>query len=535
VLEALDAVAARRWYRQGLEALGFAREEIDALNVYPVPDGDTGTNMFLTMESAVESATHGSGTLGTAQEMARGALLGARGNSGVILSQLLRGVAEVLATSKAPARGAGFADALERAVTLAYGAVGEPVEGTMLTVARAAAEAARATVDAGIVDLASVVVAAAQAAREALARTPEQLDVLARAGVVDAGGRGVTVLLDALVDVVTEQAVPDRRAYGAAATLRPHASREPVTMTGPAFEVMYLLEADDEAVTQLRARLASLGDSIAVSGGAGLWNVHVHVDDPGAAVEAGVRAGRAYQIRVTQLSAASPHDAYGRPRGSGRALVAVAPGEGLAKLFAEAGATVVSPEPGRQPSTADLLEGVRRASAREAVLLVGDARTQAVAEAAAAQARSEGIEVAVVPTRASVQVLAALAVHDPARRFSDDVISMTAAAGATRWGAVTLATRSSQTAAGPCQEGDILGLLEDEVVIVGRDLCEVGAALVDRMLSGGGELTTLVTGAGAHADLVDTLVPRITHGRPNVEVSVYDGGQPDYPLLVGVE
>jgi DAK2 domain fusion protein YloV len=537
VLESLDAVAVRRWYRQGLEALGYAREEIDALNVYPVPDGDTGTNMFLTMESAVEAATQGSGTRGTAQQMARGALLGARGNSGVILSQLLRGVAEVLAAAPAPARGTEFADALERAVTLAYASVGDPVEGTMLTVARAAAEAARAKVDAGVVDLPSVVTASAEAAREALDRTPEQLDVLARAGVVDAGGRGVTVLLDSLVEVITEQAAPAQRLRGAGSADRAvtGSAREPVTMTGPAFEVMYLLEADDDAVVKLRSTLATLGDSLAVSGGAGLWNVHVHVDDPGAAVEAGCEAGRAFQIRVTQLSAADPHDAYGRPAPSGRALVAVAPGEGLAELFAEAGATVVLAQPGRQPSTADLLGGVRRAATSEAVLLVGDSRARAVAEAAAAQARSDGVEVAVVPTRASVQVLAALAVHDPARNFSDDVIAMTAAAGATRWGAVTVATRSSSTAAGRCRPGDVLGLLEDEVVIVGADLSQVAGALLDRMLDGGGELVTLVTGAQAPRDLADALVRRVRLSRPGAEVAVYEGGQPDYPLLVGVE
>lgn len=546
MLDVLDAVAVRRWYRRGLEALGLARAEIDALNVYPVPDGDTGTNMFLTMESAVQAAAGRGDMETTARQMAHGALLGARGNSGVILSQLLRGIAEVLGSQQTPPDAAIVAAALHRAVELAYASVGNPVEGTMLTVAREAAEAATRRAEGGDAELFAVVQAAAAAAREALIRTPEQLEVLARAGVVDAGGRGVTVLLDALEEIVAERVGhgprselrtsgiggSDHRAMPSAAAAQP---RGPVEMTGPEYEVMYLLEADDEAVAELRTHLAALGDSLAVSGGAGLWNVHVHVDDPGAAVEAGLAAGRAYRIRVTHLAAADPHDAYHRPDAGGRAVVAVAPGEGLATLFAEAGATVVMGWPGHQPSTADLLAGVRRAGASQVVLLPNDARVQAVAQAAAAQGRHEGIEVVVIETQASVQVLAALAVHDPSAPFADDVRAMTDAALGTRWGLVTTATRASMTGIGACEAGDALGLLADDVVVIGSDLSDVARRLLDLMIADGVELITVIAGADAGPELTGHLVEHLHRVVPLAQTSVYDGGQPGYPLLVGVE
>ncbi len=212
----------------------------------------------------------------------------------------------------------------------------------------------------------------------------------------------------------------------------------------------------------------------------------MHVDDPGAAVEAGLGAGRAYRIRVTHLAAADPHDAYHRPEAGGRTVVAVAPGDGLATLFAEAGATVVMGWPGRQPSTADLLAGVRRAGTSQVVLLPNDARVQAVAQAAAAQSRHDGIEVHVIETQASVQVLAALAVHDPTAPFADDVRAMTEAARGTRWGLVTTATRASMTGVGTCEAGDVLGLLADDVVVIGAGLRDVATRLLDAMLTDGG-------------------------------------------------
>ncbi|MEV4661558.1 DAK2 domain-containing protein [Micromonospora echinofusca] len=538
MLDTLDAAAVRRWCAGGLVALKRHQGEIDDLNVYPVPDGDTGTNMVLTLTSAQQALAMDLGTLpedgptahGHALRlMARGALLGARGNSGVILSQILRGFADALAAVPA-VRGRELAAALRDGTAAAYAAVARPVEGTLLSVVAAAAHAAeRADSD----DLRAVARAAAGGAAHALARTPEQLPALARAGVVDAGGRGLCLLLDALVEVVTGES-PERPAP-APRPVRPPATA--VRETGSeeyAYEVQYLLDAGPQEVARLRAELAALGDSLVVVGdgsaGTGTWNVHVHVNDVGAAIEAGVVAGRPHRISVTrfadQLAPVPPAVAA-----DGRAAVVVATGAGIAGLFAGEGATVV---PGN-PSIGELVDAIRVTGAARVVVLPNDPDTQAVASAAAREAHALGIKVSVVPTRSPVQALAALAVRDPGRRFEDDVIAMAEAAGACRYAEVCYARRVALTVAGPCRPGDVLALVEGEVHLIGSDLADTCAAVVDRMLGGGGELVTLLSGADAPAGLADAVREHVGQRWPFVEVQAYPGGQPHYPLLVGVE
>jgi DAK2 domain fusion protein YloV len=546
VLQVLDAVAVRRWCADGVAALSAARAEIDDLNVYPVPDGDTGTNLWHTMESADEAVrTAAADMAATARALARGALMGARGNSGVILSQLLRGLVEVLETADT-CSASELSRGLTRAAELCYAAVATPVEGTLLTVARECAEAVAALVDA---DLAAVVREARAAAARSLARTPDLLPQLKAAGVVDAGGRGLCVLLEALERVVTGAAPPpptepkvlvprDRTALLAA---REQGSDE------FGYEVQYLLRgADDAAVERLRSTLAQLGDSLVVVGGAspdgtGLHNVHVHVNDVGAALEAGVEAGRPFRITVTRFAEQVPAQA-GTPalpvmneRPGGRGVVAVVPGSGLASLFEQSGAVVVDGGPTASPSTAELLAALRSTAAEEVVLLPNDGNTTAVASAAAATARDEGLSVAVIPTRSVLQGLAALAVADETRPFGDDVASMAEAAGSTRWAEVTTAVREAATMAGICRPGDVLGLIEGDVVLIGEDVEHVGRQLVERMLTGGGELVTVVTGAGVDAALGQRLAEDVGRAHPPVEVVVYEGGQPHYPLLLGVE
>jgi hypothetical protein len=474
--------------------------------------------------------------------LAQGALMGARGNSGVILSQLLRGLAD--GVGRAPEVGPGeLAAALAVGARAAYDAVARPVEGTMLTVARVAAEqaqrAAAATDTGDLADLARIVTAAADGAREALRRTPEQLDVLARAGVVDAGGRGVCVVLDALATAVTgalpsamDTTVPAHEVE--AARPRSGLDVEDPDAHGPTYEVMYLLDAPAEAIPTLRAALEPLGDSLVVVGAEPTWNVHVHVDDVGAAVEAGVEAGRPHRIRVTHFrDAARASVAELHP--ASRGVVSVVAGDGLAALFEAAGATVVVGGPGRRASTAELLTGLRQARARDLVVLPNDADSLAVAEAAAAKARDEGLRVAVIPTRASVQAIAALAVHDESRRFEDDVVAMTAAAGHCRHGGVTVAARAAVTMGGVCKPGDVLGIVDGDFAIIGDDLVDVAATVLDRMLGSGGELVTLVRGADADSGLADAVARRVRTARPEVDTVVYEGGQARYPLLIGVE
>ncbi|MBD0292693.1 MAG: DAK2 domain-containing protein [Jiangellaceae bacterium] len=533
---ALDADMVLRWCRAALARLAEARAEIDALNVYPVPDGDTGTNMYLTVESATQAgeqvfADAAAPDIGPVlQAVARGALLGARGNSGVILSQMLRGVAEVLGGQDGSSSDAvRFARALRTAADAGYAAVAEPVEGTMLSVARAAAEAAMRRADRAGSQLGDVALAAAEAAQRALQQTPQQLDVLRRAGVVDAGGRGLTVVLDAFDATVTgRRPLPAARTVSGRSVLPTVAVVEP-SAGAPAYEVMYLLDAPADAIPALKAALAPLGDSLIVVGGDPLWNVHVHVDDAGAAIEAGLAVGRPHRIRVTHLG----DPAAARPATS-RVVVAFAAGDGLAALFESAGATVVRTPVGR-PSTAELLAAIRQAHAAEVVVLPNERDAVAVAEAAAAEARGEGIRVTVIPTRAQVQGIAAVAVHEPARSFDDDVVAMTAAAGHTRHGAVTIATRQAVTSAGVCEPGDVLGVVEGDFVLIGSDLRAVAVEVVGRMLAAGGELVTLVVGAGADGDLAAAVAAAVREKHPAVDTVAYEGNQPRYPLLIGVE
>jgi DAK2 domain fusion protein YloV len=530
------------------DALAEAREEIDALNVYPVPDGDTGTNMYLTVSAArdaVRDATGGDpdAELGTAlAAFSRGALLGARGNSGVILSEMLGAIARRIGHASAGERNAQvMADALRQAADASYAAVGQPVEGTMLTVIRAASESAAEVAKDETARARDVFAAAAAAAREALARTPEQLPVLRDAGVVDAGGRGVSVILDAAETVLTgRRPVPVTAPLGSRHIPIPTAQASgDLTPDGPSYEVMYLLDADDAAVARLRATLAGLGDSLVVVGGEGLWNVHVHVDDVGAALEAGIEAGRPHRVRVTHFA---EQVAEGRHRGAarrGRRVVAVAAGPGLARLFEEAGAVVVPGGPGRRPSTGQLLEAITGCGAAEVVVLPNDHDSVRVAQIAArtAEADSDGaIRVAVIPCHAQVTGLAAVAVHEPGRAFDQDVLEMTATARHARQGAVTIAARQAMTMAGPCEPGDVLGAVAGDFAVVGDDLYAVATDVLDRLLGGGGELVTIVAGAeDAEGSLATRCAGYVEEHHPAVDVVVYDGGQERYPLLVSVE
>jgi dihydroxyacetone kinase-like predicted kinase len=312
-----------------------------------------------------------------------------------------------------------------------------------------------------------------------------------------------------------------------------------LTEGGPAYEVMYLLDADDAQIAGLRAKLAPLGDSLVVVGGEGLWNVHVHVDDVGAAIEAGIEAGRPYRVRVThfadQVSQAG-HGGRGRAAArTGRKVVAVTAGPGLQQLFAEAGAVVVPAKLGQRPSVGMLLEAIESCGAAEVVLLPNDPDTRRSAEIAARTAEESGeVTVAVIATEAQVQGLAALAVHEPGRTFDHDVLEMTATARHARHGAITVAAKRAITSGGPCEPGDILGVVNGDFVAVGKDLDAVATDIVERLIGGGGDLVTIVKGREA-GGLAERCAEYVERRHPLVDVVVYDGGQERYPLLMSVE
>ncbi len=547
---------ARHWALLTRAALAARRTEIDELNVFPVPDGDTGTNLYLTLDGAIDDVVatlDARGVLGTAdlveecRTLRRAILMSARGNSGVIMSQIVGGLCDVVVErDAATVDTAMLVECLERGAAKARASVAHPQEGTILTVADAAAAGARVAGDAGG-SMSEVSAAAVRAATEALARTPDQLPALARAGVVDAGGAGCVLLLEALHRVVTGAWTASDDGLlttsGDPARTEWHASRPPEPSRvaapeadadgdGPAFEVMYLLgDSDDEAVRVLTTALDRLGDSLLVVGGPDLWNVHVHVDDPGAAVEAGITAGRPERIRITHL----PSQVAARDEVLPLGVVAGAAGPGVAALLEEAGAVAVGFGPGRRASASQLLDAARRTGAGSVVILPADPDGVMAAEVAAEAATSDGLDVHVVPARTTVQALAALAVLDPQRTVHANIVAMTGAAVSTRHGAVTVATKQALTWAGVCQPGDVLGIVDGDVALLGTDLAASAREVLERLLAAGGELVTLVVGADAAPALAERLAAALGRDRPEVEVVVIDGGQPVYPLLIGVE
>ncbi|WP_375479963.1 DAK2 domain-containing protein [uncultured Jatrophihabitans sp.] len=552
MLDALDAAAVQRWSRTAVELLDAHRAQIDALNVFPVADSDTGANMLTTLRAADDAvAAACSARVGRPEPgapavlaaWASGAAAGALGNSGFIISQILAGIAA--AAAGVPAAGSlgdgaasavALADGLDRGATLARAAVVTPVDGTMLTVARAAADGAtRAAADSaadGPADLAAVARAATAHADRALQRTPEQLPQLAQAGVVDAGGRAFVLVLDALVRVVTGEPAtlaPVRTPLRSTDLGSPDPGRQPAVAI-PAYEVQFALAADAAAIDGLKHQLAALGDSIAVMPtGQGRWKVHVHVDDVGAAIEAGVIAGRPHGISVVPLVTAAPHD------DGPSAVLAVAPGAGLTHLFEREGVRVVDGGADDAPSVDDVVAAMRATGAREVVLVPNATRVAGLAESAAALGRAQGMRVWVVPTRSPVQGLAAVAVHDAARRVDDDVVAMAEAAAATRFAELVVAGAEALTAVGICQPGDVLGLIDGEVVEIGQNLQDVALAVVDRLLGVGAELMTVLVGENAAAGLPELIERHVRARAPLTDVCVYAGGQPDVPLIFGVE
>nr|WP_324192622.1 DAK2 domain-containing protein [Nocardia transvalensis] len=549
----LDGAALARWGRLCLDRLEQHRDEINALNVFPVADSDTGTNMLATMRAAVEgtSPIQSDAPAGAVLEaMARAGTVGARGNSGIILSQVLRGLAEAVADE--PLTAFSLRDALRRAAILVREALSAPVEGTMLTVLDAVAH--RVT-DADDDTLAEVALTAADGAAKALGDTPSQLRVLREAGVVDAGGRGLLVLFDALVEAITGRA-PVRPKYletresvhglaGSDASVIPVGTRQAGMAQGlaagvlehvhaaraavPQYEVMYLLTDTDEGrVGALRARLGELGDSVVVVGdGAGTFSAHVHCADAGAAVEAGLAAGTLGRIRIEGL-AVNPFAAHGP---ADRGILAVAEGAGAARLFEDAGAVVLD-----GPVTADvLLEAIRRMPHREVLVLPNGSLPAHELVAVSVAARDGQREVLMLPSGSMVQGLAALALHDDGRIAVDDAFTMSEAAAATRWGALRVAAERALTIVGTCEQGDGLGLVGHDVVVIDRDVRHAARTLLDRMLGLGGELVTLLLGADAPSGLAEELTAHITATFPGVEVVAYEGGQPVDLVQIGVE
>jgi hypothetical protein len=552
VLDHLGAGELRATVHAYREALAAHREPINRLNVYPVPDGDTGTNMSLTLVSVCDDLdAAGDGLVEVCKAVSHGSLMGARGNSGVILSQVLRGLVGVIAEAGG-CDGPTFTRALRAASDAAYQAVMRPVEGTILTVTREAAEAAEATVAATPgASLLAVAEAARDAAAVALDKTPELLPVLAEAGVVDAGGAGLVLLLDALLHVVDGRPVPEptvgEGVIRADAHLV-HAAAEPHDeVSGLRYEVMYFLEAPDEAIPGFKDVWAGIGDSIVVVGGDGIWNCHIHTDDIGAAIEAAVDAGRPRQIRVTDLMEQVEEERWVR-EASGEsvvevpphvtepvttAVVAVAAGDGIKRIFYSLGVQgIVAGGQSMNPSTADLLAAVEAVPADQIVILPNNKNIIPVAEQVDAHTSRT---VKVVPTRGIAEGFAALMGYDPEAPVADNAKEMASLSASVVAGEVTRAVRDSMCEAGPIAEGDYLGIAREGIKAIEPSVAEAATRLLDVLVTDDHEIVTVIEGEGATAADTRTITEWLGEHRPGVTPEVHHGGQPLYPYLFGIE
>ena len=557
VLEQLGADALRHTLVTYRNTLKRHQADLNKLNVYPVPDGDTGSNMARTLDAVVaELDKHPDSLDETYNAISHGSLMGARGNSGVILSQILRGLSATLKV--AGEHGAvKVAEALKAASVAAYDSVLKPIEGTILTVVRESADAAvRAAGDGAT--LAAMLRVARAAGRESLANTPELLPVLKEAGVVDAGGAGFLLLLDSALHVVDGEPLPEPENLSGPNTEQliavmkrgetDAANGAGVDVSELRYEVMFLLEIDDTKSREFKLKWGEIGDSIVVVGGDGLYNCHVHTNDIGAAIEAPILlGGRPHQIRVTDLfeEVAEEHEKreaqIGAPTSNYTALpavtcavVAVASGDGIAEIFGNLGVHgVVTGGQTLNPSTQELLDAVEHMNASQVVILPNNKNIIPVAQQVDGLTKKD---VRVVPTCSMPEALAALVAYDPATSAEHNGTAMAKAAAAVVTGEITTAVRDTKTDAGAVKAGDTIGLVRgDGVVAIAPDVFECATALLKHIVTDNRELLTIIVGVDATADITERIVAWVGEHFPAVASEVHRGGQPLYPYLFGVE
>jgi uncharacterized protein len=551
-LEELAPADLRRVVITYRDALRSHQEELNRLNVYPVPDGDTGTNMALTLESVVGELDSADGMAEICRAVSHGSLMGARGNSGVILSQILRGLADTFSNLD-EASGRDVVTGLRRATDAAYQAVLRPVEGTILTVVRAATEAVEAAHQEGEESLTALLDRAGAAAREAVEQTPELLPVLKEAGVVDAGGQGFALMIDAFLAVVDGRPLPEPEVVATPPAVEAHMHGGDGSSLR--YEVMYLLEAEDSTISAFKDTWASLGDSIVVVGGDGMWNCHVHTNDVGPAIEAGIDAGRPRSIRVTDLADQVEEEQWVReqaataPAGEEAAetatatatateqcttaVVAVGVGEGVQRLLNSLGVhAIVAGGQSMNPSTAQILEAVEQCPAESVIVLPNNKN---IVPVAAQVDTLTARQVEVVPTQAVVESLAALVAYDPQADVDRNVAAMAEAVQRVRTGEITQAVRDGVGECGPIAAGDWIAISRDGVTVVAKSAADAAIGLVERLADDDSELVTVLVGADAPSSETARIELHLALAHPHLEVEVHEGNQPLYPYLVGVE
>jgi len=526
------------------DALEAHKESINRLNVYPVPDGDTGTNMFLTVASVLEEMRPAdlNDREAVCAAMSHGSLMGARGNSGVILSQVLRGMSSGFAKAK-DIDAEVLASALTEASVAADGAVMKPVEGTILTVVR---EVARAAQQAAETDsIVPTIEAALREGEAALERTPEQLSVLKEAGVVDAGGAGFLLLLHGILRVLDGRELPKPENAEGVPSVAVDTTKE-VGVSENRYEVMYLLNAPDEDIDGFKNVWSSIGDSIVVVGGDGLWNCHIHTDAIGEAIEAGIDIGRPQRIRVTDLAEEVIEERWVREAAESAkaeviqkqkevpcAVVAVSPAAGIGEIFHSLGVQeLVLGGQSMNPSTAELLDAVERAPAEQILILPNNSNIVAVARAVDDQTPKS---VVVVPTTSVPEGFASLLGYDPEVNAADNAEMMLEIAAGVEVGEVTQAVRSTSTSVGDVAEGDWIGLDSDGVCAIGDTLVEAAINLLNEIVGDQSEILSMIVGEDATDADTEAISEWLRQNKASVETEIHDGGQSHYPFFFGVE
>ena len=539
------------------DSLALHRSEIDRLNVFPVPDGDTGTNMALTLQSVVQHlAAADPGDLDSVTKaVSLGSLLGARGNSGVILSQLLKGLAESFGASEGFLTGQLIAEGLSKGSEYADAAVLRPKEGTILTVSRAAAAAAVQAAQARD-EVSYVLETALIEARFALEATTSQLEQLAKAGVVDSGAAGFLFLLEAmlleasggpLADAYTDRPWLRRAAELGGPIVKAEADESGLHGEDDLrYEVMFLLEATQDTVEAMKEVWAGLGDSIVVVGVDGTYNCHIHTDEIGDSIEAGIEAGHVREIRVTDLREQVQEERWVIEAGPSSievdgnqnllvntGVVAVANGDGLKRIFRSMRVSqVVMGGQSMNPSTEEILEAINSCRSSSVIVLPNNSNIISSAQVAGELANRN---VQVISTTNVLEGLTALMEYDPDADLDENVKSMSDVASRLRAGEVTTAVRDSDGPAGPILAGEWIGLSQSGIEVSGTDLARVVCDLIDRLMDDNREIVTLIEGDGSSPAVTRSIREWMTEGFPEVIVEVHSGGQPLYPYLVGVE
>ena len=520
------------------DALQEHKESLNSLNVYPVPDGDTGSNMAATLNavvSEIESLEENIEMEKIINAISHGSLMGARGNSGVIISQILRGFVAKIKTAGLETIDAGlFSEALSESASAAYEAVGNPVEGTILTVVREAAEATEKAVPSKC-DLLSLGEIAREAAKNSLDSTPELLPVLARAGVVDAGGSGFLLMLDSLLHVIDGRPMPEPEVVTVSVDSLVLDVHDDMSSSATRYEVMYFLEAPDELIPDFKKAWSEIGDSIVVVGGENIWNCHVHTNNIGAAVEAGISVGKPYEIRVTDLfeEIADNHYDHDIADPVGCSVIAVANGAGIGEIFRSLGATrIVSGGQSMNPSTADLLEAAEATASEHVIILPNNSNIVAVAEQVNSQTSKT---VRVVETHTVIEGFASLLGYDPEATSEKNQTGMSEASQMVESGEVTTAVRDSTSEVGEIKKGNFLGLQKGKVTVVAENIVEAATALLKKMIIDEHEIVTLISGEDSNEEETDEILAWINAEHEDLEVEVHEGGQPLYPYYIGIE